>query len=392
MSIYRYNAISANGQKIQGTVFVESYNDAYNYLYARKWYPISIQKAKLFSGKINTEDLLNFFLHMDLQLKCKVRVDEAIESFLEVHGNKILKSSLESIIYELKRGVSLGEAFKMHTSIFDDIIIALLKSAEKTGNVSEIVESILNFLKMQNDWKNNVRKAIGHPIFILLFVLSMLAFSAIFLGPQIISLMQSLGVDEVPIITQITMNVLKIIPTFIIFFISAIFFFIPFLFSRKGRLVFWKLVLKFPIFGKLIINLNFWQFSKIFHIALDAKLDFINAFNLAIGAMKLDILKQELLAVNKKINDGYSISESFANVKFVPSSVIFAIDIGGGSNNLSRSFNQLSKKQYIEILMNINRIGQHLSDSIKLLAGLILILIICAFLLPIYNYIEIAGT
>lgn len=391
MSIYKYKAISASGEKTEGTVFVENYDEAYDYLQSRNQYPTSIKKAKLSNKEIGIEDLLNFFLHMDLQLKCKVRVEEAIVSYLEVHGNKILKSSLESIIYELKKGVSLGEAFEMHAAVFDSVIISLLKSAEKTGNVSEIIENILGFLKMQNDWKNNVKEALKRPIFILLFVIIMLIFSAVFIGPQIISLMQSIGTEEVPFITEITMDILRALPEFTICFAAILLCFSLLLFNENGRNLLWSYVLKIPYIGSLIINLNFWQFSKIFHISLDAKLNFVDAFNLAIETMKLRILKNALNTVLEKIKDGYTISESFSNVKFVPTAIISAMDIGEEGSNLAASFRQLSQKQYVEILMNIDTFGQNFSDGIRIFAGLILILIICAFLFPIYNYIEIAG-
>lgn len=392
MSIYRYKAISANGEKTEGTVFVENYDEAYNYLHSRNQYPMCIEKAKLSNKEISVEDLLSFFLHMDLQLKCKVRVDEAIISFLEVHGNKVLKSSLESIIHELKKGVSLGEAFEMHAPVFDSVIISLLKSAEKTGNVSEVIENILSFLKMQNDWKNNVKDAIKRPIFILIFICIMLVFSATFIGPQIISLMQTIGTEEVPILTEMTMSILRSVPNFALIFLAFLFCSIALMLNSEWRQLIWSAVLKIPLVGDLIIGLNFWQFSKIFHISLDAKLNFVDAFNLATETMKLSILRLELKRVLEKIKDGYSISESFANTKFVPRQVVSAMDIGEEGSDLAASFRQLSEKQYVEILMNINSLGQNLSDGIRILAGLILILIICAFLFPIYSYIEIAGT
>jgi type II secretory pathway component PulF len=78
MAIYKYTALSSSGKKIKGAIFVKNHKMAYDVLRERQCYPITIQKARLSSEKIEIEDLLTFFLHLDLQLKCKTRINDAL--------------------------------------------------------------------------------------------------------------------------------------------------------------------------------------------------------------------------------------------------------------------------------------------------------------------------
>lgn len=392
MSIYKYVVISNNGTKNEGAVFVDNYEEAYNLLLLRRCVPISIRQIKLSSESISIEDMLMFFLHMDLQLKCKVRINEAIESFLNVHGNKILKLSLESILYELRNGVSIGNAFEKCRFIFGDVIVSLLKSAEKTGNVSDVISSILQFLKMQSDWKNNVRNAIVRPLYITVFVILILIFSIVFLGPQVVSLVQSVGDEALPLMTQFVMNVLPTISKILLcvsFFTSLLL--LVAVTCKKGKDIIVNIILKVPKIGPLIVKIGFWQFCKILQIALSAKLDFMQALNLAIEGIEINKIKNELLVVQNKIAAGYSIAHSFSEIKFIPNTIVSAIYIGEESNHLLSSIDRLSENQYKEITLNIQSLGQNLEDGIKLFAGILLILIVGAFFIPIYNYIEIAG-
>lgn len=392
MPIYSYIALSVDGQRVKGCILVDNYDCAYNYIFARKCHPIEIKKEFLSSRKVNIEDLLMFFLHIDLQLKCKVRINDAIESFLTAHGNKILKSSLAAILEDLKNGSSLGDAFEKCGSIFDEVIIGLLKSGEKTGRLSDIISNILKFLKLQSEWKNSVRRSISHPIFMAIISILVLALSIGLLGPQITSLIQSTGNEEIPMITQFVLYVLPVFFKVTCCFLPIIFLVISILISnKKTKLILMEMILKTPKIGSLIVKINFWQFCKISQIALDAKLDFIQSLDLAIDTIKLENIKQELLIAKNCIIEGSSISESFSQIKFISTSVLTAIDVGEESSDLSASFNYMSKGQYDEILLDIKSLGQYLNTGIKLFAGMIFILILYGLFFPIYNYVEIAG-
>ena len=392
MLLYKYEALSNSGEKISGSIFAENYKAAYESIYSRKNYPLKITPIFISNKKVSIEDLLIFFLHIDLQLKCKVRINEAIESFLELHGSKILKSSLAAVLIDLRNGSSLGEAFEKCENIFDSVIIGLLKSAERTGKISDIISNILKFLKLQSEWKNNIKRAIAYPIFLACIAIFVLIFSIILLGPQISSLIQNFGADEVPFITRFVIEYLPLISHGVICFLP--FFILIMLLSmiiEKTRFFIMGLVLKIPKIGQLIIKTNFWQLCKILHIALDAKLDFIDAMDIAISAIKIKNIKNELLKVREKIVEGYSISEAFSGMSLISTSVISAIGVGEESNDLSSSFAHMSDNQYEEIILDIKSLGQFLSVGLTLFTGIIFVLIICGLFFPIYSYVEVAG-
>jgi len=223
------------------------------------------------------------------------------------------------------------------------------------------------------------------------FVIVILAANVAFLGPQITSLLQTMVDENIPSATQFAMGLLPVLSMFLMGCVITIFLLLPLLSRQKWRLFAAKLLLKIPQLGSLVTSIIFWQFSKILHISLDAKLSFLQSLDLAIDTIKLQIIKNELIKVRENIECGYSIPEAFLHTKFTPNSVITAIGVGSESNNLSSVFKHLSEKQYFEILLKINFFGERLSDGLKIFAGLILITIVCGFLLPIYSYIEVAG-
>ena len=135
--IFKYEALSKKGNKKSGVVLADSDHVAYKTICKKELIPIEITRVNRVSSKISLEELLMFFMHIDFQLKCGLKINEAIDTFADSQNNKILNAKLLEISDALKNGQSLNEAFK--NSIFDNVVSGLLNSAEKTGNLSEII-------------------------------------------------------------------------------------------------------------------------------------------------------------------------------------------------------------------------------------------------------------
>jgi type II secretory pathway component PulF len=320
-------------------------------------------------------------------------VDKALESFLEFHGNKTLKASLADILNSLQDGESLGAAFEKCAEIFDETIIALLKSAEETGKLSDVIKNILKFLKLQSNWKNHMRRALAYPLFMTALAILILTFSIYLLAPQVTLLLQDYGTaDGIPFATMFVLYVLPgLVETLGFLLLPLLAALCPLALTKNGREKIKECLLKIPKIGSVIQKISLWQFCKILHIALEAKLGFMDALSLAIESVKFKSMVDELLRAKHYMADGYSIGESFSRIKFVSGEVLAAILIGEESGNLSAGLGHVSDAQYDEILFGLKSLGQQLSIGLTAFTGLILALILCGLLLPIYSYVEVAG-
>ncbi|MDR2067496.1 MAG: type II secretion system F family protein [Holosporaceae bacterium] len=392
MPIYRYQILTKDGSKKNGSVLADDYKCAYKSLHGKHYQPIYLERVYFPSLGVNIEDMLMFFMHISFQLKCKVGINDAIESFIDFYGNKTLSASLLNVVNALKNGESIGHAFERCKNIFNNVTVGLLKSTEKTGKTSEVILSILNFLKLQTEWKNSVKRMVAYPIFMAIVALLVLILSLWILGPQVAELVQNFGHGEVPLLTKLTLDWLPLASEIIFFLsISALLIALVLSLNENGRRILSNFLLKLPKIGTLILKISLWQFCKILHIALAAKLDFIEALDLAIESIRWKSIKTELQDVRERIIEGYKIAESFSRTKFMPQSLLMALYVGEEGNDLISSFEHASETQYKEIRFEIESLGQFLSIGLTLFTGFILIFILCSLFYPIYSYVEVAG-
>ena len=386
MILYKYRAVTKGGEKTDGMIFADDYKSAYKILERKQYVPLKINSVTPSSKKLEARDVLAFFLHLDFQLKCGMTIDGAIESFISSRGNEILKASLVEILYALHNGESMGSAFERCGKIFDALVIGLLKSAQKTGKIAEVIENVIEFLRFQDEWKNNVKRVIAYPLFTLLVAIFVLLFTAVMLGPQIYGLVKdNLSEDQIPIFTVALLKILPYVGYVLQIFAFVFFVCVPAMFiTKKGRESAKNLILKIPKINALVSKICFWQFYKTLSIALQAKLDFIPSLSLAIDAIKISQIKFSLEKARDEIESGYSITQSFSNI-------ITIIYVGENGNNLAESFKHISENHSKEILSDIRELGQNFSAGLTIFTGIVLIVILCGLFYPIYSFVEITG-
>lgn len=391
MPIYRYSALTTSGKKKSGSIFAQDYKSAFNMLASKKHYPLHIAKTFLVPYRVNLEDLLMFFMHIDFQLKCGITIDQSIESFMEFYGNKVLNASLANVLIAIKNGETISSAFEKCESIFDGVIIGLIRSAENTGQVAEAIANILAFLKLQSEWKNKVKRAIAYPVFITLVSIAVLILSITILGPQAVSLINTFDHKEIPALTKFAIEVLPQLGRYCtvgvgicaVGMILALFF-------KAGRDALSNMLLSIPKIGRLILQITSWQFCKVLHISLCAKLNFIDGLKLAIESIKFK--SSEFHKILDYMTDGHKIAESFAQANVVSSNVVMAIYVGENGNNLVKCFQHISENQYKELLFDIQKLGNVLSTGFTLFTGFVFLFILCSLFYPIYNCIEVIGS
>ncbi len=388
MKIFKYEALSKKGNKKSGVVLADSDHVAYKTICKKELIPIDIAKVHRVSSKISLEELLVFFMHIDFQLRCGLKINEAIDSFADSQNNKILNVKLLEVSDALKNGQSLKEAFK--NSIFDKVISGLLNSAEKTGSLSEIISNILAFLKLKNEWKEKAKSALAYPIFITLVAIIIMWICITFLGPQVISLLDDYNSGEIPFLTNFAVNYLPVFGIIFTVLIVAIFCcFACFSSSKKFRKNLQNYLLLIPKVGSILKKIVLWNFFKILQIALDSKLDFIKSLKLGIDSIEIEDIKNDFENVKSKILSGYKISETFSSSKYITPSIATALYVGEAGNNLPDSMRHISDELYKEILHELEIFGRSLSIGLTLFTGGIFIFILSSLIFPLYNYIGV---
>ena len=122
----------------------------------------------LFVSKLYQKFIIyRFLLSLKMIVKSHQQFQVALENAKLVVGNKFLSDKIDKIIFDIKNGYTIADAFN-NSGIFSALTIRLLNTAQQTNTIVQALNNITNTYKQQLDDAINIFSKVISPIFILL--------------------------------------------------------------------------------------------------------------------------------------------------------------------------------------------------------------------------------
>ena len=138
-----FKGIKADKSKFQSKIEVNSIDDFKQIMNNANIkvlnYRIVKNKPKRTFKKLSKLELSNFSDKLSLLLKSGLSRDKSLLIVKQTIKNKQLMKVIDQIIYRLNLGNSFSSALDEYNYLFPDIFIAMIKGAEKVGNLQEVM-------------------------------------------------------------------------------------------------------------------------------------------------------------------------------------------------------------------------------------------------------------
>ena len=184
-----------------------------------------------------------FAKNLGVMLSAGLPITRALEILSRQTNNKYFSRTIISLMNDARKGDFLSEAMKKRPKIFSKLFVAMVKTGEESGRLSESLS--LAGLQLEKDYMlmRKVKGAMMYPAIILAAMVLIGIFMFIYVVPTLVATFKELNVD-LPLSTQaiifISDFVTKHTYLFIIFFLAVVFSAGWFLRTEKGK-IFWAM-------------------------------------------------------------------------------------------------------------------------------------------------------
>src|SRR3954470_11973399 len=206
MPLYTYKAIDAQGKSIVGRVDAVNLFDLEQRL-ARMELDLvsgapSRQRSRLLGGGIVRQDLINFCFHLEQLASAGVPVTEGLTDLRDSVENARFKEVVAGLIESIEGGRSLSQALAEFPEVFGKVFVSLVRSGEQTGKLADVLRSLTETLKWEDELSAQTKKLMIYPAFVGSIVLLVTFFLMIYLVPQMTGFIRNMG-QQVPLQTRI---------------------------------------------------------------------------------------------------------------------------------------------------------------------------------------------
>jgi type IV pilus assembly protein PilC len=383
MPLYTYKAVDAQGKSVLGRVDAGNVFDLEQRLSRMGLDLVSgaptAQKSRLVAGaRIPRQDLINFCFHLEQLASAGVPIVEGLIDLRESTENMRFREVVGGLVETIEGGRNLSGALADYPEVFSKVMVSLVRSGEQTGKLPEVLRSLAETLKWEDELASQTKKLLMYPIFVGGTVLLVTFFLMIYLVPQMVGFIKNMG-QEIPLQTRILIHVSNFFVGYWWAVIAA-----PF--------VIWfgvdDLKLRVPLIGPILRKIILSRFASSFAMMYASGITVLDAIRSSEEIVGNRPLENALRSAGQQIAEGKGLTMAFTDVGLFPPLVIRMLRIGENTGALDKALLNVAYFYNREVKESIGKVQALIEPAMTIVLGLILGWVMLAVLGPVYDTIS----
>ena len=397
MPLYTYKAVDGEGKNVLGRAEAVNVLDLEQRL-SRMGLDLisgapSSQKSRFIGGtKVKRQDLINFCFHLEQLTGAGVPVVESLVDLRDSLENPRFREVVSGMIESIGGGRSLSQAMAEFPEVFGRVFVSLVRSGEQTGRLPEVLKSLTESIKWEDELAAQTKKLVMYPAFVGTIVLLVTLFLMIYLVPQMTGFIRNMG-QEIPLQTRLLIQVSGFFVNYWWAVVSA-----PFVawFGLKLAAKTYPSVafaidhykISMPLVGPILRKIILSRFASSFAMMYASGITVLDAIRSAEEIVGNRPLEEALRSAGQQIAEGKALTAAFQEAALFPPLVIRMLKIGENTGALDTALLNVSYFYNREVREGISRIQAMIEPALTLVLGLILGWVMLSVLGPVYDTIS----
>jgi type IV pilus assembly protein PilC len=397
--IYKYQAYRPDQQVTEGTIDAVSEKVAEEALYQAGFkYVLDLQAGHprpslqqlvptLFGVK--TGDIIDFSRQLAAFLESGSSLHTSLDLLYDQAARASLKTVIGGIIRRLEQGASFSQAVKDFPGVFPESYSQIVQSGERTGELSQGLLQIAEYMENRAAISDQVKKALAYPLFVICLAIGVVVLLVTTVLPPILKLFASFQ-TALPPVTAFALSIISFFTAFKfqiligLLLISAVLVLASRL--QGGRLALDRFMLRIPILGTIIIQHNLAIFCRTASMLFQAGLPLPAIMDVAIQTTGHNrVILLTLNHLKDKLMQGEGLAKPMAADSFFPRMMVRMIAVGEQTGTLDSALNTLANYYEKGTSKKIHSLISLIEPSLTIAIGIGIAFIMYSMIIPIYS-------
>lgn len=395
MALFNYKAIDASGKAIIGQIDALNVVDLELRLKRMGLDLIVGGPTKRGGGAgkgVTRPDLINFCFHLEQLTGAGVPVVEGLTDLRDSVENPRFREVISGLIEGIQGGQNLSSALAGYPAVFNPVFRALVKAGEDTGRLPDVLRSITENLKWEDELAAQTKKLVMYPAFVGTVVIAVTVFLMIYLVPQMVGLIKNMG-HKIPLHTQALMFVSDVFVNYwwlmILVPVAGV---IGFKVAAKNNpMLRYRLdavKLGMPIVGPILRKIILSRFASIFALMYASGITILDAIRNSEETAGNAVIQEGLRSAGQQIAEGKNVTAAFQEVGLFPPLVVRMLRVGESTGALDTALMNVSYFYNREVREEIGRVQVLIEPTLTVVMGVLLGWVMMSVLGPVYDTIS----
>ncbi|MGC4099197.1 MAG: type II secretion system F family protein [Nitrospira sp.] len=347
MAVFAYRVARPDGSTLHGRVEGENESLVRAKLEAQGFLVFNLHRRGITAvktetswsrGKLPLGQFLVFNQELFALVKSGLPILRIWDLLIERAGHAGFQRTLRDVREDIRGGASASEALAKHPVYFQELYVATVKAGEQSGNLPEVLQRYIAYLKLMVGLRQKVTKAISYPIILIGIGMAVVGFLLTYVMPTFISVYGE-SAKTLPWATQVLLDMVThaeswMVPAAIVA-IGVVFGTRAYYATSSGQLTLDRLVLKLPLVGQIAVKHNTVQLTRTLGTILAGGTPLVDALQGARGAVSNRWVSQKLAGAVHEIREGATLAGAFGSPPSTPETRDRDA-IGRGGNGFAR--------------------------------------------------------
>ena len=396
MPVYTYKAVSPEGRMLVGRIDALNLVDLEMRLRRMELDLVSgepVSHRTLFaSGGVPRREMIHFCFHLQQLVRAGVPVIEGLTDLRDSLEHPRFREVVASLIEAIEGGQTLSQAMDSHRSVFNAVFVSLIRAGETTGRLPEVLQSLNESLKWEDELASQTKKMIAYPAFVGVIVLAASFFLMVYMVPQLKMFVTNMG---------------QVLPTqtVVLFFISDlmvdfwyVLLLLPALLALGVRVLlhtnplarfrFDGVKLGLPFVGGILRKIALSRFANTFALLYASGIPILESIRTTQDVVGNLVIRRGLERVEQLIGEGQNVTAAFHATGFFPPLVIRMLRVGENTGALDDALMNVSYFYNRDVKESVARVQQLIEPLLTVVMGALLGWIMLSVLGPVYDVIS----
>ncbi len=400
MPLYKYSAIGANGEKIEGTYATGDRTQLLQMIREKKYYPMDIteiierkdlKELSLFRQRIKVKDIALFCRQFYTMLNAGVTIIKCLDILQQQTENKRFRAIIGDVYEDVQKGAQLSEALKNHRDVFPELLVNMVEAGEVSGTLDNIMDRMASHFEKDNKLKNKVKSTLIYPVILSIVAVLVVIFLLTFVMPTFMGMFTESGV-ALPLPTRILMAISEIIKGYwyiIAVAIAAIIYAIRrYVDSDKGRLAWDRLKLRLPVVNSTVTKLITSRFTRTLSTLLSSGIPLLQAMEVVARVVGNRVASDAILSAREDMRKGMDLAGPVRKTGIFPPMVDSMIRIGEESGTLDAILGKTANFYDEEVDAALQKMTAMLEPVIIVFMAGIIGFIVISMALPMFDMMK----
>ena len=405
MGAFEYIALDPSGREKKGVMEGDTARQVRQQLRDQGWVPLEVQETAEREGRahkrsiglrrgISTTDLALITRQLATLVRSGMPLEEALQAASQQCEKARLKSMLLAVRSRVMEGHTLATGLGDFPHVFPELYRTTVAAGEQSGHLDVVLERLADYSEARQQMQQKIQLALFYPSLLTLVAITVVIGLMTYVVPQVVQVFDNIG-QELPGLTKALIamsDFLRGWGLWLLALLVAAGFGAAALLRQEGpKRRFHLLLLRLPLIARLVRGINAGRFARTFSIVTASGVPVLEGLRISAQVMSNLPMREAVEDAIRMVREGASIFAALDKSGWFPPMMVHLIASGESSGRLEEMLERAAVNQEREIETLISAIMGLFEPLLILVMGGLVLIIVLAILLPIFNLNQLVG-